>query len=185
MGIAKRELDDEPDEDTWEYDDLPGADPQIQIDYEAALGRFLVAFNRVDNEIAQLISTVLHLSKRSDLVDALANKSDFARKLQTLDLLTLARDSGRLRDAPLDEMRRIAGERNTVAHGHFDQNPFDGEYQLKGKGRYSNYSPKRLDALTQRCNDVWNALRLIDAGFHFDTIEIDDKGEFVYRDGFK
>jgi hypothetical protein len=181
MGIAKREIEDEPNEIDWDFDDSPSADPQIQADYEAALGRFLVAFNRVDNEVSQLIATVLYLSERPDLVNDLTNKADFSRKLQTLDLLTLARDSGRLKDAPLAEMRQIAGERNTVAHGHFDQNPFDGEYQLKGKGRYSNYSPKRLEALTHRCNEVWSALRTIDAGFHYEAIEVDEAGNMIER----
>lgn len=179
MGIAKREIEDEPNEIDWDFDDSPSTDPQIQADYEAALGRFLVAFNRVDNEVAQLISTVLHLSERRDLIDDLTHKADFSRKLQTLDLLTLATHSGQLKDAPIKEMRQIAGERNTVAHGHFDQNPFDGEYQLKGKGRYSDYSPKRLDALTRRCNEVWQRLRTIDAGFHFETLGVDEQGNII------
>lgn len=173
------EVTEEPEEDTWEHDDTPWADPQIQIDYEAALGRFLVAFNRIDNEVSQLISTVLHLSERADLIEATTIRTDFARKLQVLDLLTLAKHSRQLSEAPIEEMRKIAGERNVVAHGHFDQNPFDGEYQLKGKGRYSDYSPKRLDSLTERCNKVWQKLRFVDACFHFETLEVDAAGNLI------
>src|SRR5262249_7253640 len=31
---------------------------------------------------------------------------------------------------PIDEMRKIAAIRNFLAHAHFDQNPFDGTYEL-------------------------------------------------------
>lgn len=178
MGQQKHDVPDEPEDDGWE-DDVPWADPQIQSDYEAALGRFLVAFNRIDNEVSQLISTVLHLSERADLIEPMTIRTDFARKLQVLDLLTLAKHSGQLGEAPIEEMRKLAGERNVVAHGHFDQNPFDGEYQLKGKGRYSDYSAKRLDGLTERCNKAWQKLRFVDACFHFETLEVDDDGNIV------
>jgi len=36
-------------------DDIPWADPAIRTDYEAALGRFILAFNEVDYRLSQVI----------------------------------------------------------------------------------------------------------------------------------
>ena len=37
------------DDATPDWDDVPSADPNIKKDYEAALGEFLVVFNRIEN----------------------------------------------------------------------------------------------------------------------------------------
>lgn len=45
-------------------DDIPWADPAIQTDYEAALGSFLVSFNRLENLIGDLLEESLaHLGR--------------------------------------------------------------------------------------------------------------------------
>jgi hypothetical protein len=36
-------------------DEIHWADPEIRVDYEAALGRFILAFNEVDYRLTQLI----------------------------------------------------------------------------------------------------------------------------------
>lgn len=163
----------DPDDPMWD-DDTPSADPQIQIDYEAALGRFLVAFNKVDNELEGLINTLLTCLSREDLVEECTIKVDYSRKLLILDLLSLSSDPGELKTAPVSEMRQIGRERNVIAHGHFDQNPFDGGYKILGKGKYSDYSPKRLDDLTTRCNAVWDQLRHLRAYYWLDKETIED-----------
>jgi hypothetical protein len=40
-------------------DDIPFADPAIRADYEAALGRFILAFNEVDYRVSQVIGSEL------------------------------------------------------------------------------------------------------------------------------
>jgi hypothetical protein len=45
--MARAEEDDE---------DIPWADPQIRLDYEAALGRFILAFNELDYYLSMLIA---------------------------------------------------------------------------------------------------------------------------------
>lgn len=154
--------------------DPPTADPQIQVDYEAALGRFLVAFNKVDNELEGLISTLLKVLSREDLIKVCTVEMDFSRKVLVLDLLSLSNDPGDLKSAPISEMRQLGKERNVVAHGHFEQNPFKSDYRLVGKGRYSDYSPTRLDGLTDRCNVVWNRLRHLRLYYLLDREEIED-----------
>lgn len=154
------------DEDThWYQDDPPFADPAIQLEYEAALGRFLVAFNKIDNELTDLIRTVLRAHNREDLFEKCAIRVDFSRKVFHLDLLSLVSDPGKLGSAPLDEMKDIAGERNTLAHGHFDQNPADGAYQVKQKGKALEFSVERINGLTARCQIVWDRLRTLQAHY--------------------
>lgn len=99
---------------------------------------------------------------------------DYSRKVLVLDLLSLLNDPGDLKNAPITEMRELGRERNVVAHGHFEQNPFQGDYKLVGKGRYSDYSPARLDGLTARCNVVWERLRDLRLYYLLDREEIDD-----------
>lgn len=93
---------------------------------------------------------------------------DYSRKLFILDLLSLSSAPGELKTAPIVEMRQLSKERNVIAHGNFDQNPFDGRYQLIGKGKYSDYSAERLDGLTARCNVVWHRLRRLRAYYWLD-----------------
>jgi hypothetical protein len=52
MSKSQDEPDDEP------GDDIPWADPAIRTDYEAALGRFTLAFNEVDYRLSQVITSV-------------------------------------------------------------------------------------------------------------------------------
>ena len=48
-------------------DDIPWADPAIRTDYEAALGRFILAFNEADYRLSQVIAAELSERGRSDL----------------------------------------------------------------------------------------------------------------------
>ena len=43
----------------WHH--IPTADPRIQKDYEAALGAFLVAFNRIENTVSDVIFLALRI----------------------------------------------------------------------------------------------------------------------------
>lgn len=147
-------------------DDTPWASPEIQNGYEAALGRFLLAFNRLDNIISEVISTMLHALKRDDLVVRCTHK-DFAFKLLVLDLLKTSTEGKVLADVPIDLMKQVAGERNVLAHGHFDQNPFDGTYEVVTARVRTEYPVSRLDDLTSKADVAWDLLRYVDAyGLH-------------------
>src|SRR5271169_91526 len=50
-------------------DDVPWASPEIQQNYEAALGRFMLAFNRLDNILGEILSTVLTRLGRDDIIN--------------------------------------------------------------------------------------------------------------------
>jgi|HubBroStandDraft_4_1064222.scaffolds.fasta_scaffold31231_1 hypothetical protein len=139
-------------------DDTPWASPEIRANYEAALGRFILAFNQIDNELTEIIETVLRRLKRDDLVKTCTQK-DFNSKLLIFDLLKSSSEGQGIRDASVTLMREVNGERNRLAHGHFDQNPFDGTYDVVTKDVSSSYTVERLDQLTEKANLCWDQLR--------------------------
>ena len=146
--------------------DEPYADPQIQKDYEAALGAFLVVFNAIENTINDIIVLALQKSGRADILKQLDNDS-FNRKLTTLDLISVAYPTA-VPQSVTNQLRNLATQRNRLAHGHFDQNPFDGTYQVVT----SRSGPKpipvpQIQTLTEHAETVWEKLRFADAYFFF------------------
>jgi hypothetical protein len=74
------------------------------------------------------------------------------------------------------QMRQIAVERNKLAHGHFDQNPFDGTYDVVTKGSVrSQYTFEDIDRLTERTTKVWDELRYAEAYYSFADVPIEDE----------
>jgi hypothetical protein len=153
-------------EEAWDDDDVPWASPEIRQQYEAALGRFILAFNELDNLLTEIIETTLERLDRRDLVKACIQQN-FALKLLTLDLLKSSREGTAIADVPIPLMKQIAGERNTLAHGHFDQNPFDGSYDIVVKNVRASYSAERLDGLTEKADKALRALQCASAVYDF------------------
>ena len=155
-------------EDSHPFDDdgTPWASPEIRANYEAALGRFILAFNQVDNQLTDIIETILCRLKRDDMIDACA-KRDFSHKLLVLDLLKSTEEGQGVQSVSIAAMREVAGERNRLAHGHFDQNPFDGSYDVVTRNIRSSYSVERLDGLTEKADRCWDELRHASAYYEF------------------
>lgn len=151
-------------------DGVPWASPKIQATYEAALGRFMVAFNRLDNLLTEVLGTVLHKGGRVDLVPA-CTEGAFWLKLLVADLLKSSIHGGGLKNVPIALMREIAVHRNRVAHGHFDQNPHSGEYDIVGKKR-EKYSAEDLDLQTAKATEAWEALRYAEGFYAFDDVVV-------------
>jgi len=151
-------------------DGVPWASPKIQAAYEAALGRFIVAFNRLDNLLTEVLETVLHKNGRADLI-APCTGGQFSLKLLVADLLKSSTHGGGLKGVPIALMREIAVHRNRVAHGHFDQNPHSGEYAIVGKKR-EKYSVESLDLQTVKATEAWTALRYAEAFYAFDDVSV-------------
>ncbi|WP_321343061.1 hypothetical protein [Breoghania sp.] len=150
-------------------DDIPWADPRIQSDYEAALGRFLVQFNRLENLIGDLLSRSLsklgrnHLYKATDRLES---------KISLLEVSLLA-ISG-IHCPNFKAVRDLTGERNTLAHGNFDQNPFDGRYNIvTSRGKSVEFPVDKVNSFTTQCEAVIDDFRYCLAFFHFDGIDKD------------
>ena len=147
-------------------DSVPWASPEIRQQYEAALGRFILAFNELDNLLTEIIETILERLDRRDLIKACAQRN-FALKVLTLDLLKSSREGAAIANVPITLLKQVAGERNTLAHGHFDQNPFDGSYDIVVKNVRASYSAERLDGLTVMAEKALQALRYASAAYDF------------------
>ncbi|RZN20037.1 hypothetical protein [Bradyrhizobium sp. Leo121] len=153
-------------DETCGDDDVPWASPEIRLRYEAALGRFILSFNELDNRLTEIIETTLKRIGRNDLVKSCTNQN-FALKLLVLDLLKSSSEGAAIANVPVTLMKQIAGERNTLAHGHFDQNPFDGSYDIVAKNVRAFYSVERLEELTANADKALEALRYASAVYDF------------------
>ena len=152
------------------WHDIPTADPQIQKDYEAALGAFLVTFNRIENITNEIIHLALYDSERPDILQHIKNDS-FSRRLVTLDLLSLAFPRPFSRDL-IDKLRQLANARNRLAHGHFDQNPFDGEHTVvTSRNKRLTMPVTDIQSLTRRAEAAWDKLGYVEAFFWFDDLD--------------
>jgi hypothetical protein len=63
--------------------DEPSADPRIQKNYEAALGEFLVTFNRIENAVSDVIVLALEKAERNDILGSMSGDT-FAQKVLSL-----------------------------------------------------------------------------------------------------
>jgi hypothetical protein len=87
-----------------------------------------------------------------------------------LDLLKSSTEGASIRDIPIDLLEQIANERNRLAHGHFDQNPFSGDYEIVHKNTRKEYPVERLEALTEQARQAWTALRYAEGFYMFDDV---------------
>lgn len=140
--------------------DEPWADASIRPAYENALGRFLVLFNEVDDRISALITLALEDRQLSHLTKKAAITAQFLQKAVNLELLSGPGAKHDLDAAMFREIHALAKERNVVAHGHFDQNPFDGSFTLRGRGEVKTFDTEMLHALCKRCDIVAKKLNL-------------------------
>ena len=155
------------------WDDIPTADPEIQKDYEAALGAFLVAFNHIEKIVNDIIFLALEKAERIDILKRVRGDS-FQRKLITLELISLAHPGALLSKSSIEELRDLAASRNGLAHGHFHQNPFDGSYEIVTDRKAFLMPVTGLKRLTERAESAWDALRHAEAYFSFDALSAEE-----------
>jgi hypothetical protein len=158
------------DEPPLEWDDEPFADPQIQKDYEAALGEFLVAFNRIENIVGDVIILALNKAGREEVLGLMKGEL-FARKVLILDLVSV--HFPEVASWTLtSELRSLGSERNNLAHGHFDQNPFDGSYHVVTSQKRLKMPLEKIRKLTERAHKAYDQLRSSQAFFWFEDLTL-------------
>lgn len=149
-------------------DDIPWADPAIQTDYEAALGSFLVSFNRLENLIGDLLEESLAHLGRADLYVA-GDRLELKLRLFETVLLAIPR----MHKPNFKAAHDISGERNTLAHGHFDQNPYSGEYQIVTQRRKRVDMPvAKIRKLALQADRVIDDFRSCQAYLWFDPASV-------------
>ncbi|UKT64299.1 hypothetical protein [Pedobacter mucosus] len=153
-------------------DNIPWADPEIKLRYKAALGKFILAYNQIDHQLYEILEMALSRWKRPDLLTSKSFNGSLIKRLEILDILRSTAEGAPLIKLPFDKLRKIHQERNDVAHGHMDQNPFDGSYQLYADGKKVKeyYSISRIEKMAQRGSDLWDSMRYIEANYCFEPI---------------
>jgi hypothetical protein len=107
----------------------------------------------VDYRLSQVIGSELSERGRADLATT-ASRGTFAQRLETLDILVTTTKNRRLSILPLARLRLLNTDRNNLAHGHFDQNPFDGSYTLILRQRARDYPIERIVTLAAELAEI-------------------------------
>ncbi|MCE8007194.1 hypothetical protein [Aestuariivita sp.] len=163
-----------------DIDDPPWADPGVKEAYAQALGRMLVAFNAVENEVSGLIMRLIPQPELAPVRDRL-RAEPFGRRLDTLLSLRNTHPAP-LATCGLDTLKALAARRNHFAHGFMDQNPFDGSFAIvsgkqttQGFQSHLHSAPHdglaELDQLTQDCDTAFDRLRSVSLWFDFDDLD--------------
>lgn len=150
-------------DETDYYDDgMPFANPAIRTGYENALGEFMVAFNELDDFVTTVVGYAYQEIERK----LPANIKTYAARVDLLDVFGGTKVL-LLENAPIAELRELGKMRNFLAHGHFDQNPFDGSYVVKPRSGKSRYvKAESIRAYTTRAFEVIDKLRAVEAVAH-------------------
>jgi hypothetical protein len=166
------------DEDERPEDIDPGmtwADPAIRTEYEAALGRFILAFNEADYMLSQVI--LAELSARGNLeLGAVAAKGTFAQRLEKLEILISSTKNSQFSMLPVAKLRSLNTDRNNLAHGHFDQNPYDGSYRLILAAKTRDYPVSRIVTLVEELCQILVGLHTAEVLYDFDSFPVEGGG---------
>jgi hypothetical protein len=157
------------DADNFFDDNVPWADAEIRRGYEAALGGCMLAFNQLDNLLGEVLKTVLVRLGREDMVDNCVRTADFNQRVRVLDLLKHTTERAGITNINVADLRSVAGARNLLAHAHFEQNPFSGEYWLvnrKGETK-GHYTSEQIDGVSSRITKEWMKLRYAETFYVF------------------
>jgi len=145
------------------------ADPAIRTEYEVALGQFILAFNEADYRLSQVIKAELSERGAPDL-GANAAKGGFAERLEKLEILMSGAKNSQFLTIPIAQLKLLNADRNILAHGHFDQNPYDGSYKLILRAKVRDYHVSRILALTHKLTQVIEILNAAEIQYAFDFL---------------
>lgn len=122
-----------------------------QAQYKEQLADALVAFNRIENFISDMIYSILSQSKRDDLVAKAVNKQFMAR-VEALELLLISVPSAP--PVPYARLKALADQRNNFAHGHFSADANTGELVILGKGKAKPWDKDAILPFLEECAAV-------------------------------
>jgi hypothetical protein len=134
----------EADFDVPDFDE-PIADPAIRAGYREALGRFIMAHNEVDFWMTGILSKAVNMLAPDGSLGGLA-LGDFATRATNLTLLMRTAPHLALGNVGNGRLHELNGTRNILAHSHFDQDRWDGTFEIV-KARHRSLTEKRLNNL--------------------------------------
>lgn len=137
---------------------------RVEDEYGEQLGAALLAFNRLENAVSELIGSILVQRDRKDLIAATINKQ-LTGRVEALDLLLTSEP--RFPRVPVDRIKALAGKRNEFAHGHFTFDPNTGEPILKGKGKAMPWDAESFEPFMKEARDLDCQLSMLGAYIAF------------------
>ena len=144
--------------------------PKFQREYEAALGDFLIRFNRIENLVSQIIKLALdHLYKLNEtdnkkLIER-CRKGSLNQHINDLELILLAIPTSQ--NFPIAEIRKLSEERNKLAHGHFEPDHNEPAYEIIGKGGPRKISISDIQEWGERADTIHTELISLKAYYVF------------------
>lgn len=156
-----------------EFFDKPFAGPGTQKAYEMALGRFLVAFNRVDNAVRIMVRQSLKELKQEAFWSEIRSH-ELLPQLRNLQMLSFGMAG--FPDLPIEKIKALNNTRNVLAHGHFNQDLFSEEYTIVGKTKDTVMSITEIDTARSVAEDLVQEIESAMVYFWFEAIpEPDDQ----------
>lgn len=107
---------------------------------------------------------------REVCADAGRMASPFAQRIETLDILASTTKNNQLLALPVGKLKSLNADRNHLAHGHFDQNPFDRSYSLVLAARTRDYPVSRILALSAELAQIADQFRHAEILYDFDDL---------------
>jgi len=150
--------------------DEPIADPAIREGYRAALGRFIMAHNEVDFWMTGILSKAVKMLAPDGSLEKLA-LGDFASRAIYLTLLMKTAPHLALGGVGNGRLHELNGTRNILAHSYFDQDRWDGTYEIV-KARHRTLNETRLnnlnaDTVNAQAGELEGIARHMSAVFDF------------------
>lgn len=147
--------------------DEPFADPAIREEYTKALGRLILAHNEVDFWISALLTKAVAKIEPDGALDGLTDGNFYLRATNLMLLMKLAPllPLGGVGKGRLLELNSF---RNTLAHGHFDQDRYEGTFKVVRARRRGQNVKRVQDIDAAKIND--HAKELEDIASHLSTV---------------
>ncbi|MDX0127410.1 hypothetical protein GOC15_22815 [Sinorhizobium meliloti] len=136
--------------------DKPFAGPEMRRKYEAALGKFLVTFNAVEDYMRFTTAEICKSLDQTEVWERQLVADDFSRQLKNLRLLAIAEPY--FADTPFEQLAALNAKRNKLAHGHYDQDLFSDDFELVGKRQRAKMTIAEIETATEEADDLWMKL---------------------------
>jgi hypothetical protein len=152
--------------DAGPNDDSPKqefAGPETRRQNERLIGAFLLAHNEVDFALTNVLLVISHRIRNDGSLDNLCCTGSFDQRLKYLEIMQVCEVLNI--DADFSELRKINRIRNIICHGHYDEDPFSGDYSFIQQShavnkRQTNLSIDCVSQATERLQAIASTMRM-------------------------
>ena len=168
-------------EDDWPDD--PYADPAIRAEYQLAVGRLIIAHTEVDFWLSALLTKATKLLDPTGGLDELT-MGDFNQRATNIELIMKVVPDIALGQVGHGRFRELNRLRNIVAHAHFDQDRYEGDFKLVRRKHRSHKIEQFADINAKSVNDA--AAELEGIAKHMEAVhdffDIRIPGQFGFKE---